>query len=329
MKMKETAMLEEYENRTDLALEANEQIKDEGKQSGIVVHENYDELSGLKITCIDITDSNGEKALGRKMGRYVTAENMELATADSGQQDYMADRLACIMAELIKSSMNPSANPHDRIKILVVGLGNKEVTPDSLGPLVTEYVSVLDYGDDEPAEDAHIRMTAIAPGVMAQTGMETAVIVRGVVASSRPDVVIAIDALAARSSARLNTTVQLSDRINPGSGVGNHRMGLTRESVGVPVIAVGIPTVIEAATIVHDAIVNFTKAFAGSDIMGTMKDVMDSMTERERRALMLELIAPSMSTMYVTPRDVDAAVQRTAYIVAKALDRLPDIMTSA
>ena len=325
MKMKETAMLEEYESRTDLALEANEQIKDEGKQSGIIVHENYDELSGLKITCIDITDSNGEKALGRKMGRYVTAENMELATADAGQQDYMADRLACIMAELIKSSVNPSANPHDRIKILVVGLGNKEVTPDSLGPLVTEYVSVLDYGDDEPAEDAHIRMTAIAPGVMAQTGMETAVIVRGIVASSRPDVVIAIDALAARSSARLNTTVQLSDRgINPG----NHRMGLTRESVGVPVIAVGIPTVIEAATIVHDAIVNFTKAFAGSDIMGTMNDVMDSMTEKERRALMLELIAPSMSTMYVTPRDVDAAVQRTAYIVAKALDRLPDIMAS-
>ena len=312
-------MLEEYKSRTDLALEANEQIKDEGKQSGIIVHENYDELSGLKITCIDITDSNGEKALGRKMGRYVTAENMELATADSDQQNYMADRLAGIMSGLIKSSVNTSAAPHDRIKILVVGLGNKEVTPDSLGPLVTEYVSVLDYGDDEPAGDAHIRMTAIAPGVMAQTGMETAVIVRGIVASSRPDVVIAIDALAARSSARLNTTVQLSDRgINPGSGVGNHRMGLTRESV-----------VIEAATIVHDAIVNFTKAFAGSDIMGTMNDVMDSMTEKERRALMLELIAPSMSTMYVTPRDVDAAVQRTAYIVARALDRLPDIMTTA
>lgn len=322
-------MLEEYKSRTDLALEANEQIKDEGKQRGIIVHENYDELSGLKITCIDITDSNGEKALGRKMGRYVTAENMELATADSDQQNYMADRLAGIMSGLIKSSVNTSAAPHDRIKILVVGLGNKEVTPDSLGPLVTEYVSVLDYGDDEPAGDTHIRMTAIAPGVMAQTGMETAVIVRGIVASSRPDVVIAIDALAARSSARLNTTVQLSDRgINPGSGVGNHRMGLTRESVGVPVIAVGIPTVIEAATIVHDAIVNFTKAFAGSDIMGTMNDVMDSMTEKERRALMLELIAPSMSTMYVTPRDVDAAVQRTAYIVARALDRLPDIMTT-
>ena len=155
-------MLEEYKSRTDLALEANEQIKDEGKQSGIIVHENYDELSGLKITCIDITDSNGEKALGRKMGRYVTAENMELATADSDQQNYMADRLAGIMSGLIKSSVNTSAAPHDRIKILVVGLGNKEVTPDSLGPLVTEYVSVLDYGDDEPAGDAHIRMTAIA-----------------------------------------------------------------------------------------------------------------------------------------------------------------------
>lgn len=324
-------MLEEYESRTDLALEANEQLKGEGKKSGITVQENYDELSGLKITCIDITDSNGEKALGRKKGRYVTAENMELATADSRQQDYMAERLAGIMSGLIKTSVKSSLKSNDKIKILVVGLGNKEVTPDSLGPLVTEYISVLDYGDEKTdgAEETRIRMTAIAPGVMAQTGMETAVIVRGIVASSEPDVVIAIDALAARSSARLNTTVQLSDRgINPGSGVGNHRMGLTEENVGVPVIAVGIPTVIEAATIVHDAIINFTKAFAHSDMMGSMNDVMNSMSEPEKRELMLELITPSMSTMYVTPRDVDAAVQRTAFIVAKAIDRLPDIMAA-
>ena len=299
-------MLEEYKSRTDLALEANEQIKDEGKQRGIIVHENYDELSGLKITCIDITDSNGEKALGRKMGRYVTAENMELATADSDQQNYMADRLAGIMSGLIKSSVNTSAAPHDRIKILVVGLGNKEVTPDSLGPLVTEYVSVLDYGDDEPAGDAHIRMTAIAPGVMAQTGMETAVIVRGIVASSRPDVVIAIDALAARNIERLNTTIQLSDMgINPGSGVGNHRVGINYENIGIPVLAIGVPTVIDALTIVTDLV---------SPLIGDCS--------ADEIAAFFSGIDNNMKDMYVTPKAIDQDIKNISAIISSAINNL-------
>ena len=300
-------MLEEYKSRTDLALEANEQIKDEGKQSGIIVHENYDELSGLKITCIDITDSNGEKALGRKMGRYVTAENMELATADSDQQNYMADRLAGIMSGLIKSSVNTSAAPHDRIKILVVGLGNKEVTPDSLGPLVTEYVSVLDYGDDEPAGDAHIRMTAIAPGVMAQTGMETSEIIQGIVAETKPDIVIAIDALAARSTRRLNRTIQITNTgIQPGSGVGNHRNALTEETLGVPVIAIGIPTVVDAATIVGDAL---EKLMSGEKEFDAVKYM------GQHRMAFAEL-----NNMYMTGKDIDSVIKRVSYTVSEGIN---------
>ena len=316
-----------FEVRTDLAVEENERItKAQEETKGIsVTEEDYGEEQ-IHITTVRITTENGAKQMGKPKGTYITLEAAEMIEDDEDYHREISQALAHHLKELLHLEKEKS--------ILVVGLGNREITPDALGPQVIQNLKITrhiikEYGKAGMGKRKAHQISSLVPGVMAQTGMETAVIVRGIVASSRPDVVIAIDALAARSSARLNTTVQLSDRgINPGSGVGNHRMGLTRESVGVPVIAVGIPTVIEAATIVHDAIVNFTKAFAGSDIMGTMNDVMDSMTEKERRALMLELIAPSMSTMYVTPRDVDAAVQRTAYIVARALDRLPDIMTT-
>ena len=141
--------------------------------------------------------------------------------------------------------------------------------------------------------------------------------------SSKPDAVIAIDALAARSSARLNTTIQLSNRgIHPGSGVGNHRMGINEQTIGVPVIAIGIPTVIEAATIVGDAMENFAASFAQSGLFEPMNRILNDMTDEEKRKLMLEVMDPVMSEMYVTPRDVDASVRRVAYIVADAIDKL-------
>lgn len=306
----------EYETRTDLALEANENVQQKSRSSrGIKVSNEYDDRSGLKITCIDIIDIYGEKALGHPMGRYVTAENMELATSDEKRQECMAVKLSEIIMEMVKPHLS-IGNP----SILVVGLGNKEVTPDCLGPLVTDYISVLNYGGEEHNQ---IQMTAIAPGVMAQTGMETAVIVRGIVEASKPDVVIAVDALAARSSSRLNTTVQMSDKgIHPGSGVGNHRTGINEQTVGVPVIAIGVPTVIEAATIAGDAMDNFAKALASSEIFAPMDKVLADMTAEEKRRLMLEVIDPVMSEMYVTPRDVDASVRRVAYIVAQAIDKL-------
>ena len=315
--MNDNEDIREYEARTDLALEANENIQQKNETcNGIKVYKEFDEKSGLKITCIDITDKQGEKALGRPIGRYITAENMQLTTADEELQSNMAEKISSIIREMLSPYLSIGSP-----SVLVVGLGNKEVTPDCLGPLVTDYISVLNYGEED--NNAKINMTAIAPGVMAQTGMETALIVKGIVEASKPDAVIAVDALAARSSARLNTTVQLSNRgIHPGSGVGNHRTGITEQTVGVPVIAIGIPTVIEAATIVGDAVENFTASFAASDIFAPMDRILKDMTEEEKRKLMLEVIDPVMSEMYVTPRDVDASVRRVAYIMAQAIDKL-------
>jgi len=309
-------IFDEYESRTDLALEATEKMRERnGAEYGIDIAEENDDASGLKITRIEITDKEVSQSLGTKQGIYITAENMEPTAADDDRQESIADKISEIMSGLLRPYLIS-----ERPCILVVGLGNKEVTPDSLGPLVTEYMSVFDCGGEAVG---NLKVTAIAPGVMAQTGMETAEIIRGIVSSVHPDAVIAIDALAARSSARLNTTIQLSNTgINPGSGVGNHRMGLTIETIGVPVIAVGIPTVIETATIVHDAILSFAKVFADTDVLGAVNNVLEDMTEEERRNLMPTLIPESMSTMYVTPRDVDASVQRTAYIVAQAINKL-------
>ena len=180
--------------------------------------------------------------------------------------------------------------------MLVVGLGNREVTPDALGPEVvgnlriTRHV-VKEYGKAAFEKEKVHMVSGIVPGVMAQTGMETLEIVRGVVEETQPDVVVAIDALAARSSKRLNRTIQISDAgIHPGSGVGNHRHSLTRETIGVPVVAIGVPPVVDAATIVYDAV-------------------------RDRNA-----VPPGLNSMFVTPKDIDETIKHLSFTISEALN---------
>ena len=149
--------------------------------------------------------------------------------------------------------------------MFVVGLGNRKVTPDALGPYVADNLNITrhvvkEYGKYAMGEEAVHIVSAVIPGVMGQTGMETVEMIRGVVMQTKPDLLIAVDALAARNSKRLNRTIQISDTgIHPGSGVGNHRNAITKETVGVPVIAIGVPTVVDAATIVNDTMENFIR----------------------------------------------------------------------
>ena len=148
-------------------------------------------------------------------------------------------------------------------------------------------------------------VSGLAPGVMAQTGMETMEIIRGVIEETRPDIIVAIDALAARSLRRLNRTIQITDTgINPGSGVGNHRTGLNRETLGVRVIGIGVPTVVDGATIVHDA----------------MSHLLDALEEAEKKEFLEEMIAPSLHSMFVTPKDVDDTIKRLAYTISEGLN---------
>ena len=166
-------------------------------------------------------------------------------------------------------------------------------------------------------------VSAIVPGVMGQTGMETTEIVRGIVRETRPDLVIAVDALAARNSRRLNRTIQIADTgIHPGSGVGNYRNGMTKESLGVPVIGIGVPTVVDAATIVNDTMENFIHALEESETLKSVGETLRSYNQGEKYELVKELIAPHLNRMFVTPKDVDEMIHQISHTIAEALNLL-------
>ena len=158
---------------------------------------------------------------------------------------------------------------------------------------------------------------------MAQTGMETSEIVKGIVNETKPDIVIAVDALAARNSKRLNRTIQIADTgIHPGSGVGNHRNSMTEESIGVPVIAIGVPTVVDAATIVNDTMENLIRAMETSEILKGVGVVLQGYQAAEKYELIKELISPHLNGMFVTPKDIDETVRRISKTISEGLNLL-------
>lgn len=226
--------------------------------------------------------------MGKPVGTYITLEAPNLSEPDEGYHREISEKLAEYLRELFDAEEEKS--------VLVVGLGNREVTPDALGPktvgnlMITRHV-VKEYGKVALGKEKVHMVSGIVPGVMAQTGMETFEIIKGIIEETKPDLVVAIDALAARSSKRLNRTIQISDAgIHPGSGVGNHRNSLTQESLGVPIVAIGVPTVVDAATIIYDA-------------------------TGDRNA-----ISPNLNGMFVTPKDIDETIKRLSYTISEALN---------
>ncbi|MBQ4283711.1 MAG: GPR endopeptidase [Lachnospira sp.] len=300
--------------RTDLALEINENVnKDDSAYRGIVVTEDVDKATDIKVTTLEIVNKHGEKILGREKGRYITIEAKELSYAEEDYSKKLTDIVADKIIGLTKPHIEKGGN------VLVVGLGNREVTADSLGPLVVDGLNINRHLDSE----SKVLITSLCPGVMAQTGIETAQIIKGVVTESKPKVIIVIDALAARDSRRLNSTIQISDRgINPGSGVGNHRVGITEKYVGVPVVAIGVPTVIDAPTIVYDALDTFIKAMGSVEGLDDMARIMECYNDEEKYELAQEVISPIMADMYVTPKDIDSDVRIIGGIIANAINCL-------
>lgn len=259
--------------RTDLAVEANEEaMNGTGKLRGIRLRESNKSRMGVKVTELQVTNHLGEAAIGRPKGTYLTIEADDIASGDEEYAKEVISTLAGYIFKLLKR-MNKNVKPE---KILVIGLGNRNITSDSLGPEVVDNICIKISEGDETG------VCTLSPGVMAQTGIETAGIIKGVVSQIKPDVCIAIDALAARSVNRLNSTIQLSDQgINPGSGVGNHRIGITKDNIGVPVLAIGVPTVIDAEGITQGA-----------------------------------------GKMYVTPKDIDSDIRNISIIISKAINRV-------
>ena len=252
----------------------------------------------------------------------------DMASADDGYHREISETLAGFLEKYVENEETKKEHSKEKgCSILTVGLGNREVTPDALGPYVVDQLNITrhmvqEYGRYGVEEESRI-VSAIVPGVMAQTGMETAEIVQGVVKETKPDMILVIDALAARSSKRLNRTIQISDAgIHPGAGVGNHRSVITKETMGIPVIAIGVPTVVDAATIVNDTMENFIAALETSENLKGVGVVLQGYNSAEKYELVKELIAPHLNGMFVTPKDIDETIRRISYTVSEALNLL-------
>ena len=287
--------------RTDLALEAKETVqKPDEEIRGVRVEEEKDGEKEIYITRVMIETKNGAKIMGKPMGTYITLEAPNMATPDEDYHREISEKVAGQIRELLPDEK-------EELSVLVVGLGNRDVTADALGPNVADQLHITRHVVREFGKAAYNRnkmhmISAIVPGVMAKTGMETCEIIRGEVEQTKPDVIIAIDALAARSTKRLNRTIQITDTgVQPGSGVGNHRHALTQESLGIPVIGIGIPTVVDAGTIVGDAVEQVEREMLFCSDMHSLK--------------MAEL-----QNMYVTTKDIDDVVNRLSYTISEAIN---------
>ena len=296
-------MFGRFRIRTDLALEARESFEeDDVKIRGVRIEEEDDEELEIHTTRVVIETENGAKTMGKPVGTYITMEAPNLIVPDEDYHREISQALAHHLKELLHLEKERS--------ILVVGLGNREITPDALGPQVVQNLKITrhiikEYGKAGMGKKKVHQISSLVPGVMAQTGMETMEIIRGVIRETDPDAVIAIDALAARSVRRLNCTIQITDTgINPGSGVCNHRCGLNEETLGIPVIGIGVPTVVDGATIVHDAIAH----------------LLENLEEAEMEEFLQELITPRLHSMFVTPKDVDETVKRLSYTISEGIN---------
>ena len=273
--------------RTDLALEAAEKAPDMPRLTEQDVEKTQLMEGEATITRIHIHSGAGSEALGRAPGRYITVEVPPLSDNDDKLVEY-ARLIGRVLAALLP----------ERGTVLVTGLGNESITPDALGPRASRMVLATRHIQGEFARSSgldDLRATAVlAPGVLGQTGVESGEIVGGLCEVVHPAAVIAIDALASRSVARLGCTVQLCDTgIAPGSGVGNNRKELTEQLLGIPVIGLGVPTVVDARTLAAE------------------------LTGREDAA---EQVAPRGAQMMVTPREIDLIISRASRLVAMAVN---------
>ncbi len=298
--------------RTDLALEMHEMLTEAANELSGVTKET-EEIDGVKISRIEIKTNEAENVMGRPIGNYITLELPDLNLTLSEENEKIST--------VLKGELQKLVDLNDSSTILIVGLGNRHITPDALGPAVISKVMVTRHLFQHlPDElDEGIRsVSAVSPGVLGLTGIETVEIVKGIVDKVRPDVVIAIDALAARSVERIVSTVQLSDAgISPGAGVGNNRKGLNKKTLGVPVIAIGIPTVIDAVTITSDTIDSLKENMQSP--LGVIGSI-SHMDDDERHSLIRKTADEKLTGFIVTPKDIDLLIEKASKIVADGIN---------
>lgn len=302
---------------TDLATEAREMAvkRTGGEIQGVSVKEERKDYS--VVTRIEVMNEEASKAIGKPVGEYVTIEAQGMSTNNRE----VHNRLSGVIGEELERLIDFNRLGKKEPSIFVVGLGNWNATPDALGPKVIHYMMITRHLYDEvpPELKEGLRsVCALSPGVMGLTGLETAEIIKGVVDRAKPDVIIAIDALAARNVSRLGTTVQMSNTgIHPGSGLGKKRLGITEESMGVPVIAMGIPTVVYAQTIAHDAI---DKLFSSPQFGGGDAESFNRIDPRYKNQVISEILRPFFGNLVVTPKGIDELIQDMSRCVAGGIN---------
>ncbi|MDQ0190493.1 GPR endopeptidase [Alicyclobacillus cycloheptanicus] len=309
------AVPQTFSPRTDLAVEAHELARAAAPNlRGI--DESVEELENFRITRVHVRTVEGARAIGKPPGTYITLDVPGIRRRDPALQDEVAAHLAKELQQLIDIPEDGS--------VLVVGLGNSHVTPDALGPLVMNRLFVtrhLFHYMPEAIGEGYRTVSGVAPGVLGITGIETSEIVQGIVEHVKPDLVVAIDALAARSLSRVNATIQIADTgINPGAGVGNKRKALNRETLGIPVIAVGVPTVVDASTIANDSMELLLGQLRSSVPNNGATKIFDQFSPEEKWQMIREVLEPLGDNLMVTPKEIDEFIDDTAHVVAKGLN---------
>ena len=349
--MENTNDEKQYTVRTDLAVEARdmyvEQEEEKSEIPGVRVKDDI--VHDVKVTHIEIT-KEGEQSINKKAGSYVTIYADGVKKQDTKMQTNASKVLSVEIENLLKKN---DINEGD--KGLIVGLGNWNVTPDALGPMTVEKILVTNHLFElefETVADGYRPVGAISPGVMGVTGMETSDIVSSIIERFKPSFIIVIDALASRSIERINETIQITDTgIHPGSGVGNKRKELSKETLGVPVIAIGVPTVVDAVTIASDTLDYLLKHMgrewvekdkpmrslvpsflavkhenlSEDDLPNekqrkTFLGLVGALSESEKRSLLEEVLTPTGKNLIVTPKEVDDFMVDMAHLLAQGLN---------
>ena len=304
--------------RTDLALER----RDLYRKANNVANEinglkTEEEQLGetIKITRVSVLNEEGEQAIGKKQGNYITIDIKDLKIAGEEEIQKASEAVTQELKTLIGNLIQPQED------ILVVGLGNLYVTPDALGPKVIQDIDItrhlLTYMPDVLEQDTR-PVSAVSPGVLGTTGIETVEILKGIVDNIHPKLIIVIDALASRSIERISSTVQIADTgIVPGAGVGNKRKELTIDTLGIPVIAIGVPTVVEAATIAADSLNLFIQRLQEE---AHSNEFLNQLQEEDKYQMIKEVLQPADYNFIVTPKEIDELIENMSSVVARGIN---------
>lgn len=320
--MEKDEKLTTYCPRTDLAIEISDALrlnKDEDYQiPGVEIATHEQEEGEIRLTRVRILNEEGEKNMGKPKGDYITIE----CPGIKQNRPSLHEKVIDVVSQAIHSLL-PKVSDRP-LNVLVIGLGNRYATPDTLGPKVVNQVFVTRHvalKAPELIEDDVAHLSAFAPSVMGLTGIETAEIIEGVAENVKPDCLIAIDALAAREVSRINSTIQISDTgISPGAGVGNKRKELNEKTIGCKVIAVGVPTVVDTATLVADTLQTVVRHMIAQAEHSPLYDLLKDLKEEEHYQLVKETIHPEVSELFVTPKEIDEIIEYLSSIISNAIN---------